>query len=108
MAACYEQNGSLQVNQADPAVGHEAITQVAQGFMTAFPDMRVLMDDLSIEKERITYHWTLLGTNTGPGGTGQSVKISGFEKWQLGSTGLIRESLGNFDEAEYQRQLGSA
>jgi len=66
------------------------------------------MDDLSIEKESITYHWTLLGTNTGPGGTGQSVKISGFEKWQLGSTGLIRESLGNFDEAEYQRQLGSA
>jgi hypothetical protein len=52
----------------------------------------------------------LKGTNTGPGGTGHSVRISGFESWQFGDDGLIVKSLGHFDAAAYQRQLihGSA
>jgi hypothetical protein len=48
---------------------------------------------------------TLTGTNTGPGGTGKAVRISGYEEWTLGADGLIATSLGHFDEAEYQRQL---
>jgi hypothetical protein len=49
--------------------------------------------------------WTLVGTNTGPGGTGKRVHISGFEQWRIGADGLIAESRGHFDSAEYQRQL---
>ena len=44
-------------------------------------------------------------TNTGPQGTGHSVRISGLEKWRLGGNGLIASSLGNFDAADYRRQL---
>jgi len=44
-------------------------------------------------------------THVGPGGTGRAVHISGFEEWTFGDDGLIRESKGHFDEAEYQRQL---
>jgi hypothetical protein len=51
------------------------------------------------------YRWTLVGTNTGPGGTGHRVRISGFEEWTIGADGLIADSLGQFDAAEYQRQL---
>jgi hypothetical protein len=51
------------------------------------------------------YHWTLIGTNTGPGGTGRPVRISGFELWEIGPDGLIVKSLGTFDAEEYQRQL---
>ena len=54
---------------------------------------------------KIEYHWTLTGTNTGPGGTGKFVKISGFEEWRFGPDGLITESLGHFDAADYERQL---
>jgi predicted ester cyclase len=46
-----------------------------------------------------------VGTNTGPGGTGQRVRISGFEVWQIGVDALIAESRGHFDSAAYQRQL---
>lgn len=46
-----------------------------------------------------------MGTNTGPGGTGQRVEISGYEQWTIGDEGLIEASLGHFDQAEYDRQL---
>jgi hypothetical protein len=73
--------------------------------MTAFPDMVVRMDAVSLDGDHAVYRWTLTGTNTGPGGTGKTVRISGYEEWTLGADGLIAKSLGHFDEAEYQRQL---
>src|SRR5437773_12577713 len=105
VAVFYEKNGSLSVNE-DTAVGREAITKAAQGFITAFPDLRVVMDDLLVQDNGAIYHWTLIGTNTGPGGTGRPVHISGFEVWQIGADGLIAKSSGHFDSAEYRRQLG--
>ena len=105
VGAFYEQNGSLSVNGSE-AAGREAIKSVAQGFMTAFPNLKVRFDDLLIEDDRVTYHWTLMGTNSGPGGTGREVRISGFEVWQMGANGLIASSQGSFDSADYNRQLG--
>ncbi len=105
VAAFYAPDGSLSINDGIPAAGRSAITKVAQGFMTAFPDMQVLMDNLLVRGDRAVYHWTLIGTNTGPGGTGQRVRISGFEEWKLGDDGLIAESRGHFDSAAYNRQL---
>lgn len=104
VAACFSPKGTLTINR-DGCVGREAITAAAQGFMSAFPDMVVAMDDLLFEGERVVYKWTLTGTNTGPGGTGRRVRISGFEEWQLGDDGLILDSRGHFDSADYQRQL---
>jgi nuclear transport factor 2 (NTF2) superfamily protein len=105
VAACYAERGSLKVNSAAPAVGRIAIREVAQGFMDAFPDMRVTMDDLRVQGTRAEFHWTLFGTNTGPGGKGHRVRISGFEEWTVSADGLIAASEGHFDEVEYQRQL---
>jgi nuclear transport factor 2 (NTF2) superfamily protein len=108
VAACYAANGSLRVNDAEPAVGREAITEVAQGFMSAFPDMKVLMDDLAVDGDEAVYRWTLVGTNTGPGGTGRAVRIGGFEEWRIDADGFIAESLGHFDSDDYQRQLDAS
>ncbi len=105
VAAFYSEDGSLSVNGGPPAVGRKAIAAVAQGFMTDFPDLRVLMDDLMHDDDHATYHWTLIGTNTGPGGTGNRVRISGFEVWRIGGDGLIAESRGQFDSADYQYQI---
>jgi predicted ester cyclase len=104
VAAFFAPNGSLSVNGA-PNVGRRAITEVAQGFMTAFPDLRLLMDDIVPQGDHAVYHWTFIGTNTGPGGTGRRVRFSGFEEWKFGEDGLIAESQGHFDSVAYQRQL---
>ena len=105
VAACYSPNGSLTINTDAPAQGREAVAVAAQSFMTAFPDLQVLMDDIEMQSDRAVYHWTLTGTNTGPSGTGQPVHISGFERWTIGDDGLIAESRGHFDSADYERQL---
>ena len=105
VAEFYSPDGSLTVNGGTPAIGRREITQLAQSFMSAFPDMQVVMDDLLVKDQTAEYHWTLVGTNTGPGGKGNRVRISGYEEWTIGPDGLITSSLGHFDAAEYQRQL---
>jgi hypothetical protein len=107
VAAFYTDGGSLKINDGTPSVGRTAITDAAQGFMTAFPEMVVAMDGISLDGDHAVYRWTLTGTNTGPGGTGKFVRINGYEEWTIGADGLIAESKGHFDESEYQRQLNA-
>jgi uncharacterized protein (TIGR02246 family) len=108
VAEFYAEDGWLKINNGIPSVGRKEITAAAQSFMTAFPDMVVKMDEISVDGNHAIYRWTLTGTNTGPKGTGNAVQISGYEEWTIGSHGLIAESKGHFDEAEYQRQLNKA
>jgi hypothetical protein len=106
VASFYAPNGSLTINSGKPNVGREAIAAAAQGFMTAFPDLVVKMDDLLQEGgPHPIFRWTATGHNTGPGGTGKAVRFSGYEEWTRGADGLISASLGHYDEADYRRQL---
>ena len=105
VATFFALHGSLRVNNDPPAVGRAAIEEVARGFMTAFPDMQVSMDGVTGDDRSAVFRWTLVGTNTGPGGTGRAVRISGYEEWRLDAEGLVAESLGHFDSEEYRRQL---
>tara|TARA_R110002012_G_scaffold318227_1_gene536128 strand:+ start:67358 stop:67594 length:237 start_codon:yes stop_codon:yes gene_type:complete len=73
--------------------------------METFPDMVVSLDSLTTQSDKTRFYWTLTGTNKGTNGTGNKVKISGFEEWTLNKDGLIQESKGYFDPKEYERQL---
>jgi len=105
VAAFFQPEGSLAINGGAAAVGRAAIAEAARSFMAVLPDMRVTMDRLVIRGDRVEYHWTLDGRNTGPGGTGNPVRVSGFEEWKVGQDGLIAQSQGHFDADEYQRQI---
>lgn len=105
VAEHYAPEGSLTINGGTPAVGRAAITEAARGFMSALPDIEVVMDDLRVQDSSIEFHWTFTGTNTGPGGTGNRVRVSGFEEWTIDDDGLIAQSQGHYDQAEYDRQL---
>ena len=105
IARFFAENGSLSINNGPPAIGRASIAREAQAFMTTFPDMVVTFDKLESRGDLTAFHWTLSGTNTGAGGTGNKVRISGYELWRIGNNGLIAESQGHFDAAEYERQL---
>ena len=105
VAAFFAERGSISINSGPPAVGRAAIAREAQAFMTTFPDMIVTFDKLEPRGDAVAFHWTLIGTNTGPGGTGKRVRISGYELWKIDNDELIGESKGTFDAAEYERQL---
>jgi len=105
LASLYTETGSLTVNRGAPSIGRSAIAETARAFMTAFPDMVVTMDELTHDGSHAIFRWTWTGTNTGPGGTGKAIRIRGYEEWTMDAGGLIAESKGHFDEAEYERQL---
>jgi hypothetical protein len=104
VAAFFSPGASFTVNDGTPAIGPSEITELAQSFMTTFPDMQVVMDKVLVQLDCAEYHWTLTGTNTA-GGTSRRVRISGFERWQMGTDGLIASSQGHFDASDYRRQL---
>jgi uncharacterized protein (TIGR02246 family) len=108
VAAFFAENGSLSVNNGPPAVGRAVIAEVARRFLRDFPEMVVTFDKLEPRGDRTTFHWTLTGTKTGPGGTGNKVRISGYELWKFDNEGLIAESKGHFDATDYDRQLKGA
>jgi len=101
VAAFYAKTGAISANGGPPV----SIAEVARGFMRDFPDMVVTFDNLKNTPTGTEFHWTFTGTNTGPGGTGNPVKISGYELWKIDKDGFISESKGHFDAAEYERQL---
>src|SRR5437870_1844144 len=105
VAAFFAERGSISINNGPPAVGRAAIAAEARAFMTTLPDMVVTFDKLEAQPNGTEFHWTLTGTNSGPSGTEKRVRISGYELWKMGDDGLIRNSKGHFDTAEYERQL---
>ena len=70
-----------------------------------YPDVAMKMEELSLFDGNITFYWTMTGRNTGPGGTGRAIKLSGSDEWTLAPDGLIATSKSSYDEAELQRQL---
>jgi len=99
VVAFYAKNASIIVNNSESA----PIGDVARNFMRDFPDMSVTFDKLESRGDRTAFHWTLTGTYAG---TGNRVRISGYELWKINTDGLIVESKGHFDAADYERQLG--
>jgi len=105
VASFYADSGSLTINDGAPAIGRPSIEAAAQSFMTAYPDLVVKFDRLEPKGDRVLYRWTFIGTNSGPGGTGNPVRISGYEDWKIGPDGLIAESRGRYDAADWERQV---
>jgi len=105
VAAFFSTDGSLSVNNQPPLEGRDAIKKFTEGFMIAFPDLKLVMDSLIIKPDVTEYYWTFSGTNAGPSGTCNFVKFSGVERWQFDESGLIKFSKGNYDEQEYKHQV---
>jgi len=98
VASHYAPGGTIAINGGEPA----PIAEVAESFVAAFPDIEVFQDELVVIDDVVEYHWTFTGTSAE---TGKSVRVRGFEDWTIGADGLIAASRGQYDAAEYERQL---
>lgn len=105
VAMFFEDDGALHVNDGEPAIGRNEISNVAQSFMTKFPDLNVRFDSLAHKPNGLEFHWTLTGTDADPNGKGHKVKVSGFELWTMSENNLIKVSKGTFPSEEYNHQL---
>jgi uncharacterized protein (TIGR02246 family) len=105
VASFYAPQGRITINRGDPYVGDDGLTEMADGFLTEFPDLNLKMEGLERRDDRVVYHWSFTGTHAE---TGNHVRISGSETWRFGDDGLIAESVGRYDPEEYERQVRGA
>ena len=105
VASFYEESATSIINAGTPTVGRPAIAGAMGAFFSDFPDLVLRMDDLRSGGNQAIFLWTLEGTNSGPGGTGNFVRIVGWQNWRLSDDLLIVEANGGYDAVEYERQI---
>ena len=77
-------------------------------FRTAYPDAKLVIDEIHSMDGVSVSRWTFTGTNTGPGTappTGKSVKVSGLTQVKY-EGGKVVEEVVDFDTADWYTQLG--
>lgn len=107
VASCYEENATSIINAGEPTIGRAAIAEAMGSYFIEFPDLVLRMDDLRSGGNQAIFLWTLIGTNSGPGGTGNFVKIPGWQNWVLSDDLLIARADGGYDVEDYNRQINS-
>jgi steroid delta-isomerase-like uncharacterized protein len=78
-ATLYTPDGTLR--------GHEGALQLLAAYTAAFPDFRLIIDDLLVDGENVTLRWTFIGTHEGAFGvinaSGKSVSVPGIAIFQI-------------------------
>jgi steroid delta-isomerase-like uncharacterized protein len=89
--------------------GPEGTKQFATLYFTAFPDIRVSIEDQLAEGDRVVTRWRAQGTNSGSlfgmPATNKSATITGITIDRI-SGGKIVETWTNFDNLGMLQQLG--
>jgi uncharacterized protein (TIGR02246 family) len=105
VAAFFAEDATSVINAGPPIIGRPAIAEAMGAFFVDFPDLVLRMDDLRSGGKQAIFLWTLEGTNSGPGGTGNVVSIVGWQNWRLDDDGLIVAADGGYDAEDYERQI---
>ena len=101
VASFFVPDGTITINRGEPWLGREGVAQMAEGFFADIPDLCLTWDGLRSSGDHVVYLWTFKGTHAG---SGNPLKVTGWEEWDLDREGLIRHSLGWFDSDDYARQ----
>lgn len=104
LAACYDENGWLKVNDHAKCEGRPAIAAEAQGFMTSIPNMQVSCQRMIGTSSGAIFEWSLVSTTT----KGNQVAANGREILTFSAQGRIATSLGSFDTADFMSRLAAA
>lgn len=102
VAAFYTAGGQVSVNRGEPVVGRTAIVELAAEFYTEFPDLAVHCDEARLAQDHAILVWTLEGHHSG---TGNRIRLRGWEEWELDENMKVKLSRGWFDAAQYERQI---
>lgn len=102
VAQRYSEPTSFAMNRGDPMTSRAEITEMASGFMSEFPDLKLTCDTVLVADHHIVYAWTFEGRHVG---TGNLVRFSGWEEWDLDDDLQVTKSLGWYDIDDYNQQV---
>jgi steroid delta-isomerase-like uncharacterized protein len=102
-------DGHPQPSDPDFGRGPAGQKQLVGMYRTAFPDVRMTIEDMTAEGDRVVLRWTARGTQTGAfmeiAATGKPTTVTGMVLNRL-AAGKIAEGWGNFDALGMMQQLG--
>jgi steroid delta-isomerase-like uncharacterized protein len=97
-------------NSSGSSVGPEAYKAVVANYLSAFPDLRFLVEDTVAEKDKLVASWTISGTHAGEfmgvRPTNKKVSVEGITIHYL-ANGKIIDSYVSWDALGLMRQLGA-
>ena len=99
-----------RVNNVEIASNKEELTANIQVYLTGFPDLNLMIDEISPFRDQVIMHWTITGTNTGVFGefpaTGKKIKVSGLSHLSFDQAGKISHEDIFYNELSLLQQLG--
>lgn len=105
VAGFHTATSSIIINRGEPSFGHNGLTAMAAGFHADVPDLELSCDGIRAAGAHVVYLWTFTGHHAE---TGNPLKVTGWEEWELDEDMKITSSLGWFDGEEYDRQVSGA
>lgn len=91
------------------APGREGLKQMVLGYRTAYPDIKVTIEDEIVEGDKVVTRWSARGTNEGEmmgmPPTGKETQVTGITIDRI-EGGQIVESWTNWDTLGLLQQLG--
>ena len=103
VAEFYAKHGGIVINRGEPWQGRDRVAQMAAGFFSDVPDLKLVCDGLRCAGDHVVYLWTFTGTHSG---TRRPLRVSGWEEWDLDADYKVKASRGWYDTDEYARQTG--
>ena len=95
-------------NQAPDVKGIEGIKKLISSLRTAYPDLKLVIEDTLFSENKEASRWILTGTNTGSGEmppTGKSIKVWGESIIHFVNDKISEEWVA-FDNQSLMEQLG--
>jgi steroid delta-isomerase-like uncharacterized protein len=91
-------------------IGRGHLKETVLAYRTAFPDLRMSLEDQIADGDRVATRWTATGTHLGElngiSATGRTAHVSGIFIHRL-ADGQINESWSMFDQIRLLLQLGA-
>ncbi|HEY6600148.1 MAG TPA: SgcJ/EcaC family oxidoreductase [Pseudomonadales bacterium] len=104
VAAFYAHDGQIVINRGSPWIGRKGVADMAAGFFADVPDLKLACDAVRCAGNHVAYFWTFTGTHAS---SKNSLRVVGWEEWDLDSDRMIVASRGWFDADDYARQTQS-
>ena len=101
VAEFYAEDGGIVINRGEPWQGRAGVAAMAAGFFADVPDLHLVCDAMHLAGDHAVYQWTFTGTHSA---TGNPLRVSGWEEWDLDDRLKVKASRGWFDAADYARQ----
>ena len=104
VASRYAEAATMIMNGGEPMTSRSQICDMAAGFMADFPDLVLSLGTVLVANRHMIYAWTFEGHHRE---TGNYVRFSGWEEWDLDDDLKVIKSFGWYDGADYERQVSA-